>query len=446
MTRLFLCSLSLVGGAACTSSSSPSSVISGEPADCGGTEAVGWTEASHARFDADYDVLMGTGDLPRLDLIVCAEDFATMEDDLATLSSGGRGGDFPDATPVYVPATLVYEGSTWPSVGLRYKGNSSLYSATQSGVKKLPFRLSMDHYEDDLPDLEDQRFYGFKDLKFSSGYNDGTLQRDVLTASVFREFGVPAARGGHVAVYVDVGEGPVYWGLYGVFEDPAGELLDSWFGSDSGNAYKPDGDSATLETVVAADFENKTNSEADHSDVIAFVDALNAEGDAATWRAGLEATFDVDGFLRYLAMNNLIGNWDTYGRMTHNYYLYADPNDADRLAWIPWDFNEAYDSGRGQRGAIDLGLSNISTGWPLLERVAADPVYRAAYEAYVADAVATVFSETEQLDRINALEARIEDAANEEEAPYQTSNTSISAATNSLRIYVAGRVAAGTAL
>ena len=76
--------------------------------------------------------------------------------------------------------------------------------------------------------------------------------------------------------------------------------------------------------------------------VQAFIEALNDDTtDAEAWRAELEATFDVDAFLRYLALNNLIGNWDSYGNMTHNYYLYGDPALDGRLVWIPWDFNEA---------------------------------------------------------------------------------------------------------
>ena len=41
----------------------------------------------------------------------------------------------------------------------------------------------------------------------------------------------------------------------------------------------------------------------------------------ATWRANLETVFDTDVFLKYLAVNTVVQNWDTYGRMTHNYYL-----------------------------------------------------------------------------------------------------------------------------
>jgi len=43
------------------------------------------------------------------------------------------------------------------------------------------------------------------------------------------------------------------------------------------------------------------------------------------WRQNLESVFDVYGFLKYLAVNAVIQNWDTYGRMTHTYYLYDNP-------------------------------------------------------------------------------------------------------------------------
>ena len=50
--------------------------------------------------------------------------------------------------------------------------------------------------------------------------------------------------------------------------------------------------------------------------------------DPATWRTNLEAVFDTDTFLKYLAVNTVIQNWDTYGRMTHNYYLYNNPDNG----------------------------------------------------------------------------------------------------------------------
>jgi len=39
-------------------------------------------------------------------------------------------------------------------------------------------------------------------------------------------------------VYVDTGNGPVYWGLYTVFEDPSDKMLEYQFENPNGNLYK----------------------------------------------------------------------------------------------------------------------------------------------------------------------------------------------------------------
>ena len=65
----------------------------------------------------------------------------------------------------------------------------------------------------------------------------------------------------------------------------------------------------------------------------------------------------MDGFLRWLAVNTVIQNWDTYGKMTHNYYLYNHTT-GKGLTWIPWDNNEALQSGK-QGGALSLSMEEV---------------------------------------------------------------------------------------
>jgi len=89
----------------------------------------------------------------------------------------------------------------------------------------------------------------------------------------------------------------------------------------------------------------------------------------------------VDGFLKYLAVNNTIQNWDTYGKMTHNYYLYNDPADG-LIKWIVWDNNEAFQLGK-QGGAVSFGMSEVGIDWPLMNFLIADPVYEAQYKNHI---------------------------------------------------------------
>ena len=394
---------------------------------CQDLTAVGWSEETHAKgVDGDYAHVFGQDFLPRIDIVICPSDYAAMRADIELLvePAGGGGGRPEDdigleADPMYVPVTVGFEGQTWPYVGMRYKGNSSLVRAVQRGVEKLPFRLHFDRYEEDVPEVDNQRFHGFKELKFSSGFEDESLIRDKLTSDLFREAGVPSAAGGMMSVFVDVGEGPVFWGVYAGFEDPSGELLDSWFGSDDGNLYKPDGDTATLADFDAEDFEKKTNEEeADWSDVELLVSVLNADrDDAEAWRGELEAVFDVDGYLRYLAMNNLIGNWDSYGNMTHNYYLYANPENGDRLSWIPWDFNEALRT-EGKRPLIPISLESVDPRWPLIAHLAGDSVYDARYRSHLEELLDEVFIEENVRSRAEGLHARVAAAVADEALPY----------------------------
>ena len=333
------------------------------------------------------------------------------------LASGGGGGGEPPADtedPIYVQATVSHEGRAWPAVGMRFKGNSSLSQAWSQGMEKLPFRLHFDYWEDDVPSTEDQRFYGFKELKFGNGFNDDSLVRDKLMSDLLYDAGVPVARSSFAEIWVDSGSGPELWGLYTMYEDTCGELLDSWFGDDDGSCYKADGTSADLQTFTASAFEDKTN-DSDAADVEAFISVLN-EGSGPAWRAELEEHFDVQGFLWAFAINNLAGNWDTYGQMTHNYYLYADPA-QNRLVWVPWDFGLAW-SAANVRTPNSLMMDEAGEEWPLIRRLLDDSVYRAEYEANLEELHGGLMAPSEVMARAEELQATIRDLALQEEAPY----------------------------
>ena len=144
-----------------------------------------------------------------------------------------------DSNPVWVPATVEFEGDTWTNVGLRFKGNSSLRSTWRSGIYKLPFKLDFDEFEDEYPEIDDQRFYGFKQLSLASNFNDSSFLREKVAADIFREAGVPAAQTAFYQVYVDYGEGPIYFGLYTMVEVVDDTVIETQFDDDSGNVYKP---------------------------------------------------------------------------------------------------------------------------------------------------------------------------------------------------------------
>ncbi|MDY7078197.1 MAG: CotH kinase family protein, partial [Chloroflexota bacterium] len=158
----------------------------------------GWSEETHDKSaDPDYDVVFPQDEVNRIDIVIEPENWQAMMDDMTSLygaastrasgKGGGRVRPGGGVNPVYVPVTVEFEGDTWTNVGLRFKGNSSLRSTWGSGNMKLPLRLDFDQFEDEYPEIDDQRFYGFKQLTFSSGYKDASFLREKVTADIFRE-------------------------------------------------------------------------------------------------------------------------------------------------------------------------------------------------------------------------------------------------------------------
>ena len=299
--------------------------------------------------------------------------------------------------PIWVPCTLTFNGITWNYVGVRFKGNSSLKDAWTAGIYKMPFRFDFDEFEDTYPEIDDQRFYGFKKLTLASGYKDDSLIREKVVADIFRGLDVPAPRTAFYRLFIDCGdgEGSKYFGLYTMVEVPADPMLEAQFSTSDGNLYKPDGTTASFGAGSPSeeDFDKETNKdEADYSDVNALYTAINdTSSDDETWKSTLESIFDVDGFLNWLAVNTVVQNWDTYGKMTHNYYLY---NDGGVLTWIPWDNNEALkDTDAAIQVPLSLELDEASLdSWPLISRLLALTEYKNIYKKYCETTVTDYFN------------------------------------------------------
>ncbi|MES2807721.1 MAG: CotH kinase family protein [Bacteroidota bacterium] len=353
-----------------------------------------WAAYSHANGQKPlYDTVFKQDKVGTLEIKITAEQWTKIRANMKTIygndfgQPGGTGGginldDYPD--PDYVPATVKCNGKKWLFAGFRLKGNSSLRSLWTAGNYKMPFRLNMDKFEDAHPSIKNQRFYGFTEFSMSPGFNDNSLIREKVVADIYRMAGVPAARTAFYKVYIDYGDGLKFRGTYTMCEIIDDTMVKDQFGEDKGNIYKP---LSTLKTFEEAKFEKKNNkTAANYDDVKAFVDALNSPlrtTDAAQWRASLDATFNTSHFLNWLAVSAAIINWDIYGFAPHNYYLYNSP--TGKLTWIPWDHNEALNTGfvGGNRAGAGIQLNSgfmTAQNAPLIRYLAEDPVYFAKYK------------------------------------------------------------------
>ncbi|WP_347840805.1 CotH kinase family protein [uncultured Draconibacterium sp.] len=363
------------------------------------TDYSDWDDATHSSAATlNYDMVFNQSEVLRFDITIDSDDWTSMQSNLSSiLSSGssrpGESLDFDD--PSFYPCSFKFNDTEWYHVGIRYKGNSSLQSTYRSGLKKFSFKLDFDEFEDDYPAIKNQRFYGFKQLNLKNNYLDASEMREKVGADLFRQFGLASPQTAFCVVYVDYGSGPQYYGVYTIVEEVDDSVIKTQFADGSGNLYKPDGDAASFASgsYDTSEMELKTNEDsANYSDVRALYDIINSSertSDVEAWKTKLEAVFNVDVFLKYLAANNIIQNWDTYGLMTHNYYLYNNP-DNSMLTWIPWDNNEAFQTGKNG-GALSLGMSEVSSSWPLIKYIIAQPEYEAIYEDYLQQFIDEVF-------------------------------------------------------
>lgn len=433
------------GGGESTALAAPSAIVTpaapcGDAPDPSTARPPGWATASHDKSAAaDPGIVFPGAAVLRMDISISSCKWQAMLADMAQLvgrsaplarrtlpaapavgcvgGAGAADGEFFQGTPMWVPVTVGFNGQVWNRVGLRLKGSSSLVRSWDMGLIKLPFRLDFDKFEDDFPAVRGQRLYGYEKLSLTNNVVDPSFMREKITSDLLRESGVPAARTTWVRVYVDTGSGPQYFGLYTMTEVPGKTLLNDRFGNKDGNLYKPEGNGANWAprnlvstATFQATFEKESNAgAADWSDVAAALDAFNAPertGSAPAWRAALEQRFNVDRFLQWMSANAVLGNGDAYGFIAHNYYLYADANDAGRLNWIPWDHDRAIT-------CPNLDIAYPASGypasqWPLFRYLLDDPSYRAAYSQHGANFLASPqFEATSLANRLDAALALI---------------------------------------
>ncbi|MCK0156782.1 CotH kinase family protein [Cellulophaga sp. F20128] len=435
-------------------------------------EATDWTVSSHSKDgDPNFDEVFEDAAVKRLDIVITAARWQSMLDDMTETygqfggNTGGNAGGGPppggngggagliefEENPIFVPAQVFYEGNEWYKVGVRFKGNSSLQSSWSGGILKLSMKLDFDEFEDYYPQIKNQRFYGFKKLSLKNNYLDKSMLREKVAADVFRNAGLASSHTAFYTVYVDHGEGPIYFGVYTLVEEVDDTVIDTQFSSDNGNLYKPDGTGASFAVGTFSEdvFVKKTNEdEADFTDIQSLFEVLHAENrtsDPEAWRSNLEAIFDTDTFLNYLAVNTVIQNWDTYGRMTHNYFLYNSP-DTEQLTWIPWDNNEALQDGN-MEGSLALDFTDLNTTeWPLIGYLYQDATYKATYDAYVQNTIETSFESNSTQTTYATYASLLEPYATTEVSGYTFLNSSsdFQAAVSELNNHATARAAAAT--
>ncbi len=164
-----------------------------------------------------------------------------------------------------------------------------------------------------------------------------------------------------------------------------------------------------------------------------------------------------------MAINNTIVNWDSYGAMAHNYYLYTTQS-SKKTFWIPWDFNLSMNTsnsfpnnngnpngqGNGQLPAngggmmgrgVSLEMTEVSNQWPLIRYLADDAVYYAKYKNYVKEFNEKIFQSSRMNSIIDKESQLIANAVSKETKPYSylSGSTDFSSAISQIKSHISSR-------
>ena len=282
-----------------------------------------------------------------------------------------------------VPATLDVDGVRYRDVGVRFRGNSS-YRMVPAGLKR-SFNLSLDAVH------PDQQVGGYRTLNLLNSNGDPTFVRAVLYSEIARHY-LPTPRVNFVRVVIN-GES---WGIYLNAQQFNKDFLRDFYGTTKGARWKVPGSPrgrAGLEYLGDGPeaykglYEIKSkDDDTSWSDLVRLCRLLNTTP-ADKLEAVLAPHLDVDGVLKFLALDVALVNTDGYWTRASDYSIFQD--DRGRFHILPYDFNEAMGVQGGRRGGqgsgptVDplIGLDDISK--PLRSKLLAVPALRARYLAYV---------------------------------------------------------------
>ena len=234
-------------------------------------------------------------------------------------------------------ADIVIDGSSYDSVGVRYKG----FSSVSVNRIKNPFNIKLDYI------IDGQDHQGIDKLKLSNVYQDPSFVREVLTYEIASKY-LPSAKANYANVYIN----DTLWGLYTNVQAVNKDFLNDNYGNKYNPFFKcnpqnldisPGGENSNLSQnhgVDSLDYELYYDIKSDYGweALYNLIDTLNNYYDS------IEQVLNVDRTLWMHALNYTLINFDSYIGYAQNYYIYKDA--ARQFNPILWDLNMSFGSFR----------------------------------------------------------------------------------------------------
>ncbi len=228
-----------------------------------------------------------------------------------------------DADPYsddYYPAVFEFEDQLFYDAEIRYRGSSA--SGRQASKKSWKVKFQPDN-----------RFDGLRRLNLKSQFGSFLKIEEKICFDLFELLRTPSPHAEPVLLEVN----GKFRGEFLDIENVDKVFLERRGLDQNGNLYKIVFSDLSLPPDPGAydsQFEKKTNRGTDHSDLQAFLEAINLtpQEDLAET---LASVLNIPEYLDFYSIQIITANWEF---IANNYYLYQNPSDG-RWTVIPWDLD-----------------------------------------------------------------------------------------------------------
>ncbi len=335
-------------------------------------------------------------------------------------------------------ATMTVDDKVYEGVGVQFKGNTSYRNLGES--LKASFDIRVDWT------IEDQDIKGYETLNFNNAFEDDSMMREVLYSNKIATH-IPAAKANFINLYIN-GEN---WGVYSNVEQLNKDFLKEWYRDKGGDRWRalaeadfegpgggagpgmggppmggggPGGggqwgnglsalnylgDAAENYTpyyTLKSDYEDE-NAEEQAWLKLATVTKILANTPDESLYETLNAVFDIDRALWFLAMENIFSDDDSYVyKGTMDYYLYVNP-ETDRMVPLEYDGNSVLGS---NAASWSIFMNSDDSNYPLLSRLLNLTETRQRYLAHARTILEDVMVPDAMNTTINAYDELIGEA------------------------------------
>ncbi len=349
---------------------------------------------SAQNFPSDSNLLFLENQLYRINIIISQSSLNSL------LTNSNSSDILYDSSMEFISSNQVFYLN---NVGIRLRGNTSLTSPKKS------FKLDFNSF------IPGRKFLGVEKLNLNANQNDPSLFRAAISWNILREMNLPNTRTSFTELFIN----DDFMGVYVVTEHIDEEFIKNNYEKDFGNLYKclwpaplhylgDNPDVYKFESNGRRAYDLKTNKFADdYSDLAQFISVLNNTSDD-DFVCEIESVFNVADYLKILALDILIGNWDGYAGNKNNYYLYKNPltglfdyipYDLDNTWGITWG-NYNWESESPYNWANNMSFDNEFR--PLYDRILAVQEYRNLFTHYLTYIINNWFNEEFVIDYISS--------------------------------------------